>query len=219
MSHSEDDQIHRQNNLATLNILSLDSSSPVASVAFVSSDSIDRHVTFSSDTPHQRISSSALFEGLQAAVTACGFPDAVCVGLGPGSYNGLRAGIAAARAFATARRIPLLALPSPLALPGPDSGFWALGDARGENYWVACVQSGAFLEEPRLLSPAETVAHLQTRPGLSVLASAPLSGIEIFQQATPDAVRLAILSIKAHPIAGTPGPLYLKPPHITSPRS
>ena len=202
-----------------MNILALDSSSPVASVAFVTRDGSDTHVSFSSDTPHQRISSSALFEGLQAAVTSCGFPDVICVGLGPGSYNGLRAGIAAARAFATARGIPLLALPSPLALPGPDSGFWALGDARGGNYWVACVQNGDFLEEPRLLTPPETAAHLRTRQGIYVLASAPLPGIEISQQATPDAVRLAILSIKAHPIAGTPGPLYLKPPHITSPRS
>ena len=205
-----------------MNILSLDSSSPVASVAFVTWDGDEQHVSFRADTPHQRSNSSALFEGLQAAVACCGFPDVICIGLGPGSYNGLRAGIAAARAFATARKIPLLALPSPLALPGPDSGLWAIGDARGGHYWIAFVKEGLFLEEPRLLTPSETAAHLCTRPGLPILTSSPLpgiSGMENFQQATPDAVRLAILAKKADPIAGTPEPLYLKPPHITAPRS
>ena len=202
-----------------MNILSLDSSSPVASVSFVAFSGDDYQVSFRSDTPHQRSNSSALFEGLQTAVTACGFPNAICVGLGPGSYNGLRAGIAAARAFATARGIPLLASPSPLALPGPDSGFWALGDARGGHYWTACVKEGVFLEQPRLLTPSEALEHLQTRPELPVLTSSHLSGIEIFQPATPDAVRLAILAKKADPIANTPEPLYLKQPHITAPRS
>ena len=202
-----------------MNILSLDSSSQVASIAFVAFDGDGHHIYFRADTPHRRSDSSALFEGFQTAIASCGLPDAICVGLGPGSYNGLRGGIAAARAFATARGIPLLALPSALALPGPDSGFWALGDARGGHYWITCVKEGVFLEEPVLLSPAETAAKLLTRPGFPVLATASLAGIDLFQQVTPDAVRLAILAKKSDPIAGTPEPLYLKPPHITAPRS
>jgi tRNA threonylcarbamoyl adenosine modification protein YeaZ len=200
-------------------ILALDSSSPVTSVAFVILGSSEPLIPFRADTPHKRSDSSSLFEGLAAAIASCGLPEAVAIGLGPGSYNGLRAGIAAARAFATALNLPLLALPSPLTLSGPDSGFWAVGDARGGHYWLAAVQQGTFLEEPFLPTPAEAAAHLLTRPDFPVLGSTPLPGWEHLQIATPDAGRLALLAEKADPCALTPEPLYLKPPHITTPRA
>jgi tRNA threonylcarbamoyl adenosine modification protein YeaZ len=202
-------------------ILALDSSSPVASIALVDCSTTageNSEILFRADTPHSRSDSSALFEGLQAAVATGPPPDALCVGLGPGSYNGLRAGIAAGRAFATALEIPLLALPSPLALPGSDSGFWAVGDARGGHYWVACVKNGSFLEEPRLYSPREAALHLLTQTDFPILSSIPLPGLENLLLATPDAGRLAILAQQSPPFAGTPEPLYLKSPHITPSR-
>lgn len=205
-----------------MKILSLDSSSPVASVALLSITEGGCEVLFGEDTPHARSDSSALFKALEKSVTACGAPGALCVGLGPGSYNGLRAGIAAARGFATALGIPLHAIPSPLALPGPDSGFWAVGDARGGHYWIACVRGGAFLEEPRLLSPQEAIVHASTRPDLPILGGARLAGIETITVTTPCAARLAMLSKKNGPlylVSLTPEPLYLKPPHITSPKT
>ena len=203
-----------------MRILALDSSSPVASVAFVEccGPGTKPFVAYRRDTPHRRSDSSALFEGLQSSISCCGMPDAVAVGLGPGSYNGLRAGIAAARAFATARDIPLLALPSPLALPGPADGFWAVGDARGGHYWIACVTDGTFLELPALMTPAAAAEHLHQRPGLSILSATPLEGLEGVVEATPDAALLAILAEKNEPYLTAPEPLYLKPPHITSPR-
>lgn len=204
-----------------MRILSLDSSSPVASVAFVAFGEVEPVVQFRCGTPHARSDSSALFRALQEAILSCGRPDALCVGLGPGSYNGLRAGIAAARGFASALGIPLHALPSPLGLPGPAEGFWAAGDARGGHYWLARVKDGTFLEEPTLFSPAEAVAHLRTYPGLPVLAAAPLEGIAPIVTATPCAARLAMLA-ETHDgstvASGTPEPLYLKPPHITKTR-
>ncbi len=204
-----------------MKILSLDSSSPVASVAFVAFGEGDPVVRFRRDTPHARSDSSALFRALQEALSSCGMPDALCVGLGPGSYNGLRAGIAAARGFASALGIPLHALPSPLGLPGPAEGFWAAGDARGGHYWLARVKEGVFLEEPTLFSPAEAVAHLGSHPALPVLAAAPLEGVAPIVTATPCAARLAMLAETndgSTMASGTPEPLYLKPPHITRPR-
>jgi tRNA threonylcarbamoyl adenosine modification protein YeaZ len=206
----------------TMKILSLDSSSTVASVAFVSFIKGTPEVLFEKQTPHARSDSSALFEGLRDAVETCGLPDALCVGLGPGSYNGLRAGIAAARGFATARNLPLHAIPSPLALQGPDEGFWAVGDARGGHYWIARIHLGVFVEEPRLLSPAEMLSHLSSYADLPVVGSAALAEIESLVIATPSAVRLAILAEKNDPsflVSGTPVPIYLKPPHITPPKA
>jgi len=205
-----------------VNILSLDSSSHISSVAVVSFGDGKPDVRFGSDSPHARSDSSALFSALRQAVDSCGSPDAVCVGLGPGSYNGLRAAIAAARAMATGLRIPLHALPSPLGWPGPDSGFWAVGDARGGHYWLAAVQKEAFLEEPVLLSPHDTALSLATRPDFPILSPGPLPGITDIMTATPSAARLALLAKKLDPLFlahGTPEPLYLKPPHITAPRS
>ena len=200
-------------------ILSLDSSSSVVSLACVIIGESNAEIPFRVDTPHKRSDSSALFIGLKSAVLSTGLPDAICVGIGPGSYNGLRAGIAASRAFATALEIPLFGTPSPLALPGPDTGFWALGDARGGHYWIACIQGGTFLLEPMLLSPAECATLLQTQNDFPVLSQAPLQDLAELRIATPDAVRLAILAKRADPIMGTPEPLYLKPPSITLPRT
>ncbi|MFZ4387106.1 MAG: tRNA (adenosine(37)-N6)-threonylcarbamoyltransferase complex dimerization subunit type 1 TsaB [Chthoniobacterales bacterium] len=211
-----------------MKILSLDSSTQVSSVAFVdfhhpeNPASGEPLVGFLAETSHTRSDSSALFAALQQAVESCGKPEALCVGLGPGSYNGLRASIAATRGFATALGIPLHAIPSPLALAGPDSGFWALGDARGGHYWIARVSEGAFLEEPALLSPQETAIHLQNHPDLPILSATPLAGIEGIVIVTPSAVRLAILAKRGDPssfVPGTPEPLYLKPPHITAPKT
>ena len=135
-----------------MKILALDTSTTVTSVAtVVLGDSPETR--FRTNTPHKRSDSSAIFEGLQSALITGGHPDAICVGLGPGSYNGLRAGIAAARAMSTALNIPLLALPSPLAIDAPSSGFWAIGDARGGHYWVASIKEGAFFHDPRLMRP------------------------------------------------------------------
>ena len=202
-----------------MKILALDSSTSVSSVAFVNTQGEESNILFRSDVAHRRSDSSSLFEGLQSAVSNCGLPEALCVGLGPGSYNGLRAAIAAARAFATALELPLYALPSPIALPGPDSGFWAVGDARGGHYWVSCIASGNFLQEPHLRSPSEIVQTLQAHPSFPVLSATPLAGLENLTLATPDAGRLAILAEKADPCVATPEPLYLKPPHITTPRT
>ena len=204
-----------------MKILSLDSSSAICSVAFVEFLPGAETILFEENTQHSRSDSSALFRSLESA-TACGAPDALCVGLGPGSYNGLRASIAAARAMATARDLPLHAIPSPLAIPGDAGGFWAAGDARGGHYWIACVQEGAFLETPRLIAPDAVAALLPARPGFPVLGYAPLGEIPSLRIATPSAVALARLASGRDPVylsALTPEPLYLKPPHITVPKA
>lgn len=205
-----------------MKILALDSSSPVASVAAVSFEGDAESLLFEENTPHARSDSSVLFKALEKAVSLCGTPDALCVGLGPGSYNGLRASIAAARAMATALELPLHTLPSPLGLPGPVEGFWAAGDARGGHLWVACVKEGAFLEEPILISPENVSRHLATRPDFPVFGSAPLGEIPSLRITTPSAMALARLAHRCDPVylsPLTPEPLYLKTPHITAPKS
>jgi len=201
-----------------MNILALDSSSQAVSVAFVTRSNGQTNIIFQETLHQARFESSSLFTGMLKAKNVAGSPNAVVVGLGPGSYNGLRAGIAAARAFATAMEIPLYAFPSPLAVEGPPDGFWVIGDARGGHYWIACVKEGGFLEKP-FLSPSHLATlHMATRPDLPVISSTALDGIPRLHIASPMAGLLATLSENGGPFDGTPEPLYLKPPHITSPR-
>lgn len=205
-----------------MKILAVDSSSLVASVAFVRFGNAAEDLLFEENSFHSRSDSSALFTSLETTVRNHGSPDAVCVGLGPGSYNGLRASISAIRAMATALGIPLHAIPSPLALPGPDKGFWAAGDARGGHRWVACVKGEAMQVETTLIAPSDVSRHLGTRPGFPVLGSSPLEEIPSLRIAHPSALLLARLAHRCDPVylsPLTPEPLYLKPPHITAPKT
>jgi tRNA threonylcarbamoyladenosine biosynthesis protein TsaB len=205
-----------------MKILSLDSSSPVASVAVVSIEGNEESLLFEENTTHARSDSSALFKALEKAIFLSGAPDALAVGLGPGSYNGLRASIAVARAMASALALPLHAIPSPLAIPGPKEGFWTAGDARGGHLWVACLREGTFLEEPFLISPEDVSLHFAMRPDLPVFGPALLAPIPSLQIASPSARYLARLAHWCDPVylsPLTPEPLYLKPPHITAPKS
>jgi tRNA threonylcarbamoyl adenosine modification protein YeaZ len=198
-------------------LLSLDCSSPVVSVALVAED----RVLFRENTPHARSDSAPLFRSLEAAIASHGRPDGLCVGLGPGSYNGIRASIAAARAMATALEIPLYAIPSPLGVPGPGTGFLMAGDARGGHSWLARVENGQLSGAP-LLVPKEDLPELLAKdPDLPCLTASPMEGISS-ETATPDAALLAHAALRSDPFYrchGTPEPLYLKPPHITTPRT
>lgn len=203
-----------------MKILSLDSSSHVTSVALIAFDGQDETTLYEQNTPHARSDSSALFGSLEAAVSSGGQPDALCVGLGPGSYNGLRASLAVARAWSTARNLPLHAIPSPLATPGPEEGFQMAGDARGGHYWITSVKEGHFVSAPVLLAPDEAIAHLHNSPW-PVIGTAPLPGVDSLQILSPSALLLARLACRHDPLylsPLTPEPIYLKPPHITAPR-
>ncbi len=78
--------------------------------------------------------------GIQAATVG-----EVCIGLGPGSFTGLRIGLAFAKGFAQARGVPLIGASSLAAYTYTASGMAervvALSDAgRGELFW--CVFQG-----------------------------------------------------------------------------
>ncbi|HLB34521.1 MAG: tRNA (adenosine(37)-N6)-threonylcarbamoyltransferase complex dimerization subunit type 1 TsaB [Verrucomicrobia bacterium RIFCSPHIGHO2_12_FULL_41_10] len=201
-----------------MKILALDASSPVASVAMVEFSTSESKILYCYDQAHERINSSVFFQGLEEVFQQQGKPDRIVVGLGPGSYNGLRASIAAAQGIASALSCPLVGIPSPLALPGSKSGYWACGDARGGQYWLACIIDLRFVKEPFLLPPSDVLEHLEAHPSLPLIASTLLPQIPPSQKVeimTPNAVLLASLGFSATPSERTPEPLYLKPPSVT----
>ena len=197
-----------------MKFLALDASSNVTSVAMIDFSMEQKKILMRYDQPHERCNSSVFFTGLETAIKQHGLPTRIVIGLGPGSYNGLRASIAAAQGMASSLGINLIGIASPLAIDGPSSGFWVGGDARGGHYWLAAIKENKFLREPFLLAPSAVEEQLAIHPDFPFFSSTKLAQVSS-SIATPDAVLLAELGRYAEPSQNIPEPLYLKAPHIT----
>lgn len=147
--------------------------------------------------------------------------------VGPGSYTGLRVGIAAARAAALATGRPavedttLAALAAPLVGVCEDVPIAAAIDARhGNLFFQLFSPEGRPLEEPAALSLAEAAARIGERPVHLVGSAAPALQSVLSQaggtaksslaEAVPDIVCVAKLVATADPRKAPPDPVYVK---------
>jgi tRNA threonylcarbamoyladenosine biosynthesis protein TsaB len=96
----------------------------------------------------------------------------IAVTTGPGSFTGLRIGLSAARGLGLARKLPVIGIPTLLALSlGVAAGpVTVLLDARrGEAYFQAFSGPGVAETEPMLLSIEE--ARSRVVPGVTLIES------------------------------------------------
>ena len=191
-------------------ILSLDASTTRGSVALVSDQRVIQEVFV--DVPRGR--GGALFSALEKILGQTTGIKRVVVGIGPGSYNGIRSAIAVAWGISSAREIPLVGISSLLGLD--EGSYCAVGDARRGQYYFARVSGGKFVAEPELLQKSQLLAAVQQTPGLPILAPAPIEFLQGAIVRTPNAARLARLAADWEP--NCPQPLYLKAAHITAPK-
>jgi tRNA threonylcarbamoyladenosine biosynthesis protein TsaB len=89
--------------------------------------------------------------------------DRVVVGVGPGSFTGLRIGLSVAHGLALSLGATLVGVGTLAALadglPAPESGHrLAVIDARRGEVFVAAYAGGAEMAEPRALAPGEVAA-------------------------------------------------------------
>jgi tRNA threonylcarbamoyladenosine biosynthesis protein TsaB len=92
--------------------------------------------------------------------------DAVAVGAGPGSFTGLRIGMATAKGIAFAAKKPLWAVSSLAALAFEVPGFVvAVLDARRSEVFAGCYRDGVLVGEERVLAPAELAAWATSLAG------------------------------------------------------
>jgi tRNA threonylcarbamoyladenosine biosynthesis protein TsaB len=114
----------------------------------------------------------AVAEVMERAGTGYGDLEAIAVGVGPGTFTGLRIGVATARGLATAAGLPLRRVSSLAALAAgiPSSLALPLIDARRGELFGALFQDRREVWPPSAVAPDNLVKRLQDA-GLSPLAA------------------------------------------------
>lgn len=196
-----------------MSVLALELSSPVGSVAFCGEGGQRDLKVF----PADRKDSGLFYENLQAMEQAMGRSEIIVVGLGPGSYAGVRIAIATAIGLKAAWGARLLGLPSVCALEPEE--YVALSDARRNSFFFAHVVRGHCAEGPTLASEEEIRAKLRQWQDLPRIAPQPLTQFENIMVEHPSALRLAELALKVEMgDEKTLEPIYLREPYITTPK-
>jgi tRNA threonylcarbamoyladenosine biosynthesis protein TsaB len=203
--------------LRQMKILALELSSGQGSVAWLEDEREPFVRTFANDRKH----SGLFFENLQLCSREFGAADVIVVGIGPGSYAGVRIAIAAAVGLRAASAAKLAGVPSICAIHPAAREYCAIGDARRDSFFFGRVSDGRLVEGPSLHSRAELKEKiLESRAPL--YSSEPLLQFPQAALAYPSARRLAeVARDQIDEIADTQSlePIYLREPHITVPKA
>jgi tRNA threonylcarbamoyladenosine biosynthesis protein TsaB len=191
--------------------LALEMSTAQGSIAWRADGEALFDARFAADRKH----SGAFFENVQQCLERFGRPEKIVVGLGPGSYAGVRIAIATALGLRSATKAKLAGIPSICALDVKAADYCVIGDARRETFFFAAIEGGKLIEGPIL----QTLTELEAKIGestLPVYASEPLPQFPVAKLAYPSAGGLEeIAGLYADNIDGALEPIYLREPHIT----
>jgi tRNA threonylcarbamoyl adenosine modification protein YeaZ len=178
----------------------------------------DSAALFVRSFPNDRKDSGAFFENVQLCLERFGAPGEIVVGLGPGSYAGVRIAIATGLGLRTAVGAKLVGLPSICALNVEARDYCVIGDARRQSFFFAKVSDGGLIEGPILMSAAEleTVISKATSP---IYASELLPQFPLVKLAYPSAIKLTGLARAEIDDTRSLEPIYLREPHITVPKA
>jgi tRNA threonylcarbamoyl adenosine modification protein YeaZ len=154
--------------------------------------------------------------------------DRIAVTIGPGSFTGVRVGIAAARGIALAAGKPAIGLTTLAAFTAPHVAAGFPGtvvpviDARhGQVYMQVFGPGGRALAPPRLAAIGDAVEAARTGAALIVGSAAGLVAAQwpageppptVVHSSAPDIAWVARLGAAAQAARVMPKPLYLRPP-------
>ncbi len=155
--------------------------------------------------------------------------DRIAVTVGPGSYTGLRVGIAAARAIGLAAGIPVVgvstlsALIAPLmAIEGRRLLAAAIDARHGQVYFQLVAPGGRAIIPPTLIGIRDAVRLIGSGPVALNGSGAPAIAVEALTagidavvpsgSGRPDVLWVGRLGLVADPAQALPKPLYLRGP-------
>lgn len=191
-----------------MSILAIDTSTQVSSVAVMNEKRLQAEITMQARLTH----SETLMPHIEAALCMAAVKktelEGIAVSIGPGSFTGLRIGLAAAKAMAYALSLPLVGISTLAALavhfPAPGARILSLIDAQKGNAYAQAfhMENG----QPVPLGRAEVLAIEE------VLARASRAGEPVIL--TGDVVPKKIVDKLA-----VPSHVILPPPQMQMPRA
>jgi len=207
-----------------MRVLALELSTVRGSIARLNDDiapSTEFRTSLAREWPNDRKNSGTFFENLADAQKQFGAPDTIVVGLGPGSYAGVRIAISAAIGLQTASNARLIGFPSICAMETGEDEYCVVGDARRQSFFFARVRANDLIEGPTLLSEIELRDKIdKLEDNMSIFVSEKLPQFKRAAIAYPSAIVLAGLAQDSHRNFALPPlePIYLREPHITMPK-
>ena len=214
-----------------MRVLAIDTSCGAASAAVYDGES--REVLFRESAVMARGHAEALAPMVERGMHEVpgGFEsiDRVAVGVGPGSFTGIRVGLAFARAIALTLEVPVVGVSTLVAFVGPlleipkPGVIASVVDARhGHVYFQLFESNGRPIVAPRLASLRDAVRTVGGGPArfagdaaALVAEEARRAGIDADSSdaaAFPDIVALARIGLAAEPDNWPARPLYVKAP-------
>ncbi|MBV9391042.1 MAG: tRNA (adenosine(37)-N6)-threonylcarbamoyltransferase complex dimerization subunit type 1 TsaB [Verrucomicrobia bacterium] len=152
--------------------------------------------------------SGALAVSLQNMLKRQGSPDQIVVGIGPGSYSGLRVAAATALGLSAALNLKVHGCPSVLGYEAPE--YSVVGDARRGTVFVATVRNYKLVSMPILIPYDEFQQQLSNFELIYAIGTIP--GLDGFPISVPKAQNLVF---RTESFTDSYEPLYLKEAHVT----
>lgn len=209
-----------------MRLLAIDTSSDACAVGLA----VDGNLTARSETAgraHAELLMGMIDQAMAEAGLAFADLDRIAVTIGPGSFTGVRVGIAAARGLALASGVPAvgvstLAVHADAARPvaGSRPVLAVLAAGRGELYGALYDTAGSAIAPACAASAQVFAAMLQANTVLAgsgadlVIAALPMDVRPpvAHRDAAPSLATLCALAARLPASTGAPKPLYLRPP-------
>ncbi len=190
-------------------VLAFDTALGACQAAVLDGDRVLASMSEPMERGHQERLAPLVQETMHAAGVAFDTLDRIAVVVGPGSFTGVRVGLAFAKGLSLALDIPCIGIGSMEALASRTSGLAAaVVDApRGQRY-LQLFENGEALAPPEALLAEEEAART------AALTQGPVAriGPAADGPAYPDIAAVARMAAALPAPEGRPAPIYLRPP-------
>lgn len=205
-------------------ILGIETATPRASLALY--DPRVDNVVWKRGFTTERAHNAVIFEPvLEMMETYRDQLTGIVVGVGPGSYSGVRVGIAVANGLSLSMKLPTLGRSSLEAWEVSEDCYAVISDARRQSFAVSEVFNRKLRGEPDLIGTDAVEAKLEELSGRGLpiysAESVVVESYEVVALAFPDAEQLVREVGEEDPTGWRETllePAYLRAPYITTPK-